>query len=138
VGVFKTFANNEFCTRIEQPATPNIPLFYCFDYCHAIKNARNMFLDHDMQAAEGVISSAHLKSLYQLQRNLIIKPVRFLNKKPLYPSNFEKMNVKRPVQLFSPPVTAALKYLKKYSISQDDSSTSKPTITYMEMMCMFF
>jgi hypothetical protein len=123
VGVFKAFANNEFCTRIEQPATPNIPLFYCFDYCHAIKNARNMFLEHDMQAAEGVISSAHLKSLYQLQRNLIIKPVRFLNKKPLYPSDFVKMNVKRPVQLFSPPVTAALEYLKKYSISQDDSST---------------
>jgi hypothetical protein len=119
VGVFKAFANNEFCTRIEQPATPNIPLFYCFDYCHAIKNARNMFLEHDMQAAEGVISSAHLKSLYQLQRNLIIKPVRFLNKKPLYPSDFVKMNV----QLFSPPVTAALEYLKKYSISQDDSST---------------
>jgi hypothetical protein len=123
VGVFKAFANNEFCTRIEQPATPNIPLFYCFDYCHAIKNARNMFLEHDMQAAEGVISSAHLKSLYQLQRNLSIQPVRFLNKKPLYPSDFVKMNVKRPVQLFSPPVTAALEYLKKYSISQDDSST---------------
>jgi hypothetical protein len=87
-----------------------------------------------MQAAEGVISSAHLKDLYRLQRNLIIKPVRFLTKKHLYPSNFEKINVRPAVQLFLPPVTAALEYLRKYSTSQDDFSTSKATITYMDMM----
>jgi hypothetical protein len=137
VGLFKAFANSELCTRIEHPVTPNIPLFFSFDYCHAIKNARNIFLNHDMQAAEGVISSAHLKDLYRLQRNLTINPVRFLTKKHLNPGNFEKMNVRRAVQLFLPPVTAALEYLRKYSTSQDDFSTSKATSTYMEMMYIY-
>jgi hypothetical protein len=66
VGLFKAFANSELCTGIEHPVTPNIPLFFSFDYCHAIKNARNIFLNHDMQAVEGVISSAHLKDLYRI------------------------------------------------------------------------
>jgi hypothetical protein len=47
------------------------------------------------------------------------------------------MNVRRAVQLFSPPVTAALEYLRKYSTSQDDFSTSKATSTYMEMMYIY-
>jgi hypothetical protein len=47
------------------------------------------------------------------------------------------MNVRRAVQLFSPPVTAALEYLRKYSTSQDDFSTSEATSTYMEMMYIY-
>jgi hypothetical protein len=73
---------------------PKIPLFLSFDYCHIIKNLRSIFLDHDMHSDKGIISSKYLKKIYELQRTLIIKPVKFLTKKHIYPSNFEKMNVR--------------------------------------------
>jgi hypothetical protein len=67
-----------------------------------------------MHAQDGIISSKYLKKLYDLQKNLIVKPVKFLTKKHLYPTNFEKMNVRRAGEIFSPQVTAALSYLEKY------------------------
>lgn len=85
-----------------------------------------------MKAQEGVLSSEYLKILYNLQRNLIVKPVKFLTEKHLYPSNFEKMNVRRAVEVFSPPVTAALEYLRKYGNSSNDFSESQATIAYMD------
>ena len=57
--------------------------------------------------------------------------MRFLTRKHLYPSNFEK--------LFSPPVTAGIKYL----VVQDgvwnyNFTTSLAIVEYMEMMYKFF
>jgi hypothetical protein len=63
---------------------PNMPLFLSFDFCHAIKNARSLFLDHDMCSSEGVINSSYLKKLHTLQKRLPIKPVRFLTSKNIY------------------------------------------------------
>jgi hypothetical protein len=115
---------------------PKIPLFLSFDYCHIIKNLRSIFLDHDMHSDKGIISSKYLKKIYELQRTLIIKPVKFLTKKHIYPSNFEKMNVRRAVEIFSPQVTAAINYLDKYE-NQDFSDTGE-TVKFMEMMYSFF
>lgn len=50
-----------------------------------------------------------MKNLYRMQQDRIVKPVRFLTRKHVFPSNLEKMNVRRAVQLLSPAVTAALK-----------------------------
>lgn len=87
-----------------------------------------------MQAKDGTITSVYLKDLYTLQRNLIIKPVKFLTAKHLYPSNFEKMNVRRAVEIFSPSVSAAIKYLSIHRTSIHDFSEAKATVLYMEMM----
>lgn len=138
VALFKTFGSGKLLTHIEHPVQSSIPLFLSFDYCHAIKNARNLFLDHDMQSEEGVISSNYVKDLYKIQKNLIVKPVRFLTAKHVYPSNFEKMNVRRAVEIFSPPVTAAIKYLSQHQTSVFDFSNSNATVTYMETMYTFF
>jgi hypothetical protein len=103
-------------SRIPHPVKSEIPLFLSFDYCHIIKNLRNLFLDHNMHAQDGIISSKYLKKLYDLQKNLIVKPVKFLTKKHLYPTNFEKMNVRQAVTVtaVTAQVTAALSYLEKY------------------------
>lgn len=41
-----------------------------------------------------------------------MRPVRFLTRKHVYPSNIEKMSVRPAVQLLSAAVTAAVSYLK--------------------------
>jgi hypothetical protein len=49
-----------------------LQFFLCFDYCHAIKNARNIFLDLDMTSSDAIISANYLKILLDIQENLII------------------------------------------------------------------
>jgi hypothetical protein len=111
VALFKHFGNGTLQNVIPHPYSPGLHFFFSFDYCHAIKNARSIFLDHDMASSDGIISANYLKTLLDMQENLIIKPVRFLTRKHLYPSNLEKMKVYPAVQIFSPAVTALLRYL---------------------------
>ncbi|XP_075538562.1 uncharacterized protein LOC142572968 [Dermacentor variabilis] len=70
----------------------------------------------------------------------IVKPVRFLTRKQVYPSNIEKMNVSRAVQVFSPPVTAALKVLKEQAAHTVDISFASvgPTVQFMETVHRWF
>jgi hypothetical protein len=76
------------------------------------------------------------QTLYNLQKGLPVKPVKYLTKKHLYPTNFEKMNVLRAVQIFSPSVTSMLKFLKEAGEPRFRDVDS--TISYMENMYNFF
>jgi hypothetical protein len=135
VALFKKFGNGSMKNYVNHPILEHIPLFLSFDYCHALKNARNLFLDHDMGSSNGRISSSYIKILHELQQGLPVKPVRFLTNKHLFPTNFEKMNVLRAVQIFSPAITSSLQFLK----TEDDRfSDVDSTITYMKNMYYFF
>jgi hypothetical protein len=137
VALFKKLSNGTTPKNcIDHPLLPNMPLFLSFDFCHAIKNARSLFLDHDMCSSEGVISSSYLKKLHNLQKGLPIKPVRFLTSKHLYPSNFDKMNVLRAIQVFAPAVTSSLRFLKESGDPQFADVGS--TVSFMENMYVFF
>lgn len=137
--LFRRFGKGQLLNYIQHPFNPGFNLFFSFDYCHLLKNARNIFLDHDMASTDGIISASYLKELYQIQEHLTIKPVRFLRKKHLYPSNFQKMKVYPAVQIFSPPVTASLKYLSEHGGAEFDHFKScLPTVVYMETMYKFF
>ncbi|KAH6938940.1 hypothetical protein HPB50_015051 [Hyalomma asiaticum] len=107
------------CT--DHPGKPNRKLFLAFDQCHLIKNVRSKFLSRDIGKG-GEISSNHLKSLYKMQQGSLVKPVRFLTRKHVFPTNMEKMNVQRAVQVFPPPVTAALKLLQEQAGHTCDAS----------------
>ncbi|XP_035226355.1 uncharacterized protein LOC118198714 [Stegodyphus dumicola] len=61
-----------------------------------------------------ILSSKYVRNLYELQNKDVIKIVRNLSRKHVYPSSFEKMNVRRAVQLFSSEMTAGLRVLQKY------------------------
>jgi hypothetical protein len=111
VALFKHFGNGMLQNVIAHPYNPGLKFFMSFDYCHALKNGRNLFLDQDMASSDGIITANYLKELLGFQEKLIIKPVRYLTKKHIYPSNLEKMKVRLAVQIFSPPVTAALRYI---------------------------
>lgn len=136
VALFKKFGNGSLKNSINHPILEHIPLFLSFDFCHALKNARNLFLDHDMYSSQGKISSCYLKLLYDLQKGMPVKPVRYLTKKHLFPSNFEKMNVLRAIQVFSPTVTSSLKFLK--AAGDDRFVDADASIFYMENMYHFF
>jgi hypothetical protein len=48
VALFKKLCAGNLQNYIPHPVLNHIPLFLSFDFCHAIKNSRNLFLDHDM------------------------------------------------------------------------------------------
>ncbi|KAH6942939.1 hypothetical protein HPB50_012246 [Hyalomma asiaticum] len=122
-------------TSAPHPADPSRHLFLAFDQCHIIKNVRYQFLAKCMGAHKD-ISSAPLKELYKMQKGSTVKPIRFLTRKHLYPTNIEKMSVKHAVQTFSPPVTAALHYMKSQAGHTYDIefATVGPTVEFMEVM----
>ena len=82
VKLFKLLGNGSIQNVISHPYLSPLPLFLSFDYCHAIKNARNLFLQNDM-SSDGVISASFLTDLHDSQKDLPVKPVKFLTKKHL-------------------------------------------------------
>lgn len=89
-------------------------LFLSFDVCHILKNIRSLFLSRNMQNGKDKISSSFLKMLYDLQKDCIVKPVRNLTAKHLYPTSFEKMHVGRAVRIFKEDIIGALTYLHQH------------------------
>jgi hypothetical protein len=136
VALFKHFGNGTLENVVPHPYNPGLKFFLSFDYCHLVKNARNLFLDHDMASSEGQISANYLRELSDIQEGLITKPVRYLTKKHLYPS---KMKVYLTVQIFSPRVTASLVYLADHGgeeLAHFKDCTA--TVKYMETIYKFF
>lgn len=81
------------------------------------------------------MTAKYVKTLYKMQKHSLVRPIRFLTQKHVYPTNIEKMNVKLAVQLFSPAVTAALKYLKDQAGHSCDLelALAEPAIRFMEV-----
>ncbi|KAH7942163.1 hypothetical protein HPB49_021345 [Dermacentor silvarum] len=114
-------------------------IFFAFDQSHVIKNVRSQFLAKEF-GENKEISSKFIKMLYKMQRQSTVRPIRFLTRKHVFPSNIEKMNVKTAVLLFSPAVTAALNYLKDqagHSCDADFASVG-PTVEFMEVFHKWF
>jgi hypothetical protein len=81
-----------------------------------LKMVEIYFLNHDMASSDGIITANYLKELLEIQEKLIIKPVRYLTKKHIYPSNLEKMKVRLAVQIFSPLYDILLIMVEKNSL----------------------
>lgn len=86
------------------------------------------------------ITGQFVKQLYDLQKNEVVKPVRFLTQKHVEPTNFEKMHVGRAVQLFSDDVTSAL-FLTEYPSRHPQAEKfrdAEATILFPKMMHKWF
>ncbi|XP_069673471.1 uncharacterized protein [Periplaneta americana] len=77
---------------------------------------------------------------YELQSTETTKPVPFLTRKHIAPTNFEKMNVKRAKDIFSLKVIMALEYLKDHSqqIGAHEFCNAEATITFMKNIKKWF
>ncbi|XP_077489494.1 uncharacterized protein LOC144100410 [Amblyomma americanum] len=133
VSAMKDLCGGFLTYRIQHPCNPDRLLFLSFDYCHVLKNIRSQFLARDL-GEKGEVSSSHLKKLYEMQKDWIVKPVRSLTRKHVFPNNIEKMNVKRAAEVFSPGVTSALEFLKEHAGQSCHSSFAYagPTILFMK------
>ena len=123
--LFKKISNVPLKNYINHPFLPQIPIFLSFDFCHGIKISCNMFLQRDMSSFSGLITSEYLKTTLQ-----------YITKKHLHPSNYEKMDVLRAIQIFSPAVTTSLKYAKE--AGDERFRNVDGTINYMEHMYFLF
>ncbi|KAH8039806.1 hypothetical protein HPB51_008914 [Rhipicephalus microplus] len=75
-----------------------------------------------------------------MQQGSLVKPVRFPIRKHVYPTNIEKMGVRTAIQIFSPPVTAALSFLKDQAVHTCDTKFANvaPTMEFMTNMYRWF
>ncbi|KAH6922498.1 hypothetical protein HPB50_015125 [Hyalomma asiaticum] len=97
--------------RIEHPCKCNRLLFLSFDPCHVLKNVCSQFLAHDFGPKEEV-SASYIKKLYELHKDLVVKPVGYLSRKHVYLNNIEKMNVAKAIQVLSSDITVALEHFR--------------------------
>lgn len=113
--LFKHMGNGSLQTIVSHPHDDNRIILLSFDPCHVLKNVRSQFLERELTDGSGVISGTFVQRLYEHQKNMTVKLARNLTRKHVYPSNLEKMNVLRAVQIFSPQVSAALEHLQENS-----------------------
>ncbi|XP_049272289.1 uncharacterized protein LOC125758736 [Rhipicephalus sanguineus] len=139
VNAMKLLGDGLLTYRVEHPCDCDRLLFLSFDPCHVLKNVRSQFLAHDF-GPKGEVSSCYIKKLYELQKDLIVKPVRYLSRKHVYPNNIEKMNVARAIQVMSPDVTATLEHLRDQAghTSSASFAAAGQTIIFMQNMYRWF
>ncbi|KAG8174213.1 hypothetical protein JTE90_015695 [Oedothorax gibbosus] len=132
--LFKKLSKGEMKPIVKHPNDESRFLFLSFDPNHLIKNIRSQFLEKEMSGSDGYITGSYVKKLYEIQRDQVIKPVRFLTRKHVFPNNLEKMNVLRAVQIFSVQVIAALQFFRECPSAHSQGhffSESGDTIKYM-------
>ncbi|KAH6942561.1 hypothetical protein HPB50_007967 [Hyalomma asiaticum] len=137
--MFKLMGNGSLNTVVRHPHDTSRVIFLSFDPCHVLKNVRNQFLDRELTDGTGVISGVFVQKLYEHQKRTTVKLARNLTRKHVYPSNLEKMNVLRAVQIFSPQVTAALEHLQQNSTGDARYfKEASSTICFMKTMKKWF
>ncbi|KAL1466361.1 hypothetical protein MTO96_042785 [Rhipicephalus appendiculatus] len=139
VNAMDILSGGEAKIQAPHPADPSKDIYFAFDQSHVIKNTRSQFLAKKF-GENREVSSKYIKMLYKMQRHSTMRPIRFLTRKHVFPSNIEKMNVMTAVQLFSATVIAALKYLRDqagHSCDMEFASVG-PTVEFMEAIHKWF
>ncbi|KAL1482467.1 hypothetical protein MTO96_033775 [Rhipicephalus appendiculatus] len=139
VNAMDILSGGEAKIQAPHPADPSKDIFFAFDQSHVIKNIRSQFLAKEF-GENREVSSKYIKMLYKMQRHSTIRPIRFLTRKHVFPSNIEKMNVMTAVQLFSATVITALKYLRDQAGHSCDIEFASvgPTVEFMEAIHKWF
>ncbi|KAH8040854.1 hypothetical protein HPB51_013024 [Rhipicephalus microplus] len=86
IAAMEKMSQGHLQTKIRHPVDPSRYLFLAFDQSHIIKNIRSQFLSKQI-ACQQKISAVYLKDLYRMQQGSLVKPVRFLTRKHVYPSD---------------------------------------------------
>lgn len=137
--MFRDFSEDGILQHVvRHPLRENDLLFLSFDPNHIIKNLRNNLLEREMSDGEETICGGRLlRELFDAQKDLLVKPVRFLTRSHVDPTNLEKMKVSRAKHVFSSEVINTLNYLRlnpechpKAAVFQDSGAT----IQFMDMI----
>ncbi|XP_037526278.2 uncharacterized protein LOC119403411 [Rhipicephalus sanguineus] len=141
--MFTIFGSGQMMPVVPHPMDNNRKLFLAFDHCHILKNLRNQLLSANRVLCNNgrYYSPKYLRMLLDItEKQSSFKLVRNLTRKHVYPTNFEKMSVKRALEVFSPQVTSALRYLMQYGrrFGIFGFEDCLPTIELMEMIFKWF
>lgn len=139
--MFKLLGNGCLSTSVSHPRDNKRVIFLSFDPCHVLENIQSQFLERTLTDVSGTITRTFVQRLYEFQKDKAVKLARNLMQKHVYPSNLEKMNVLRAVQVFSPQVIAAVQHLQADSHSDPATKIfmeAGPTIDFMKKMKQWF
>ncbi|KAH8034514.1 hypothetical protein HPB51_025244 [Rhipicephalus microplus] len=103
--MFTMLGNGRMMPVVPHPMDMNRRLFLSFDHCHILKNLRNQMLSTKRVLFNNghYYSPTYLRKLLDItEKQSSFKLVRNLTQKHVYPTNFEKLSVKRAVEVFSP------------------------------------
>lgn len=111
------------------PASPDKPLFYLIDSVHLFKCVRNnwlnqktndrefVFPDFDDFSKENVASFKTIRDLFEIEGGKLLKYGYGLTVKALWPTSFERQNVKFVCQLFNDNIANSVLVLgEKYNL----------------------
>lgn len=133
VALFKKMTGDPRQSVITQhPLDASRILLCCNDYCHILKCVRNLWMKRDFSINGKTVSFELIRKLYEHQKNNLLRPVRFLSRKHVDPSNLERQKVMWAYAIFRPEVTAALKLYQRLGL--EDFKHVNKTVTFMETM----
>ncbi|KAH7964463.1 hypothetical protein HPB51_027296 [Rhipicephalus microplus] len=140
--MFTMLGNGRMMPVVPHPMDMNRRLFLSFDHCHILKNLRNQMLSTKRVLFNNghYYSPTYLRKLLDItEKQSSFKLVRNLTQKHVYPTNFEKLSVKRAVEVFSPQACIR-KGVNPFSVSVTHSQIlyCLPTIELMEMIFKWF
>lgn len=143
VSLFKSLSGEDALVHaVPHPMREGDPLFLSFDPNHLIKNLRTNFLEREiLDGGQLIQGGVYLKKLFEMQAQLLVKPVRFLTRAHVEPNNLEKMKVARATMTFSAEVIATLQFLQQNPQCHshaEDFQDSLPTIAFMKMVSKWY
>jgi len=114
---FAAMCGGELLPCIEHPCDSSRKLFFLFDSVHLLKCIRNNWINQIDQVfwfpdlvtgARCKAAFAHLKQLYDSERDAAVKIAPALTYTALYPNNMQRQNVKLALKVFDEKNLAAL------------------------------
>lgn len=121
---------------IPHPLDPTRTLFLSYDYTHLLKNSRNLWIDRDFLINDSPVRFSPVKLIYEMNKDKAVKPVRYLTRRHVSPTSFERQKVKLALDVFSPPVVAAIKMYASFNTPGFENV--KETITFIENVFKFW
>lgn len=121
---------------VTHPVNPSIPLFLSYDYTHLIKNIRNQLIDRKLTVDGKKIYFGLVRLLLERTMNDHFHIARFLTRKHVNPTNFERMKVNFAVDLFRPELVASLRTM--HDLYERGFESVEPLCEFLEKFWMWF
>ena len=103
---------------VQHPVSVSRKLYFFSDYVHLVKCVRNNLLNHGcFKFGDKFVRMDHYEVLHDVDSSQSLRVVPKLTKTHISPNNFQRMNVKLAVQLFSNSTADGLMFYKSQCVT---------------------
>ena len=95
--------------QVTHPADPSRKLFVSYDPTHILKNVRNQMIDRTLKWNGELVDFSLIKLLFAKTINDGLSLCRYLTRRHVDPTNFERMKVAYARDVFRPEMVAAFR-----------------------------